>query len=70
MKKKFSGYQMKKYREEENMTMAQLGAVLGVAWQQVYRWEHGEVKPNADYLIAIADALNAEPAWLFEVVEP
>lgn len=67
MKKVFSGYAMRKYREEENMTMAQLGEMLGVAWQQIYRWEKGEVKPSADYLIAISDALNCKPEYLFEI---
>ena len=45
---------LKKFREERQMSQAQLGQEIGVAAETVYRWERGSRKIDLDLLPAVA----------------
>ena len=48
------------------MTMQQLATMVGVAYQQLYKYESGRNRIAAARLSAIARALDVTPAYFFE----
>lgn len=51
--------QIKKYREQADLSQEQLAKQLYVTRQSVSKWETGEVIPDLDKIIAIAKIFNA-----------
>jgi len=43
-------------REKLGLSAAEMGLILGVSGQSVYKWEQGKAKPRASQLLAIAAA--------------
>lgn len=53
-------------RRHLGMTQAQLARVLGVAFQQAYKYEHGLSRISAGRLFYIAAALKTPISYFFE----
>ena len=49
------GENIKKYRQQKDMTQTQLASVFNVSEQAVSRWENGNTYPDISLLPAIAD---------------
>lgn len=55
---RFSAKGLASHRQRLGLSAAQLGSLIGVSGQSVYKWESGKAKPRASQLPAIA-ALRA-----------
>ena len=59
------GDRIKMKREENDLTMAELGAILGVQASAVNKWEKGHVSNIKRSTIAkMADLFDVNPVWL------
>lgn len=59
------GQKIKQLREENGMTLEQLGEKVGVGKSTVRKWENGIIKNmKRDKIKKVADALNVSPAYL------
>lgn len=58
------GTNLKRYRQQRGMTLAALGEIIGVTYQQVYKYETGENPISAAKLFACAIVLQV-PIELF-----
>jgi len=56
---------IKERRLQVGMTQQQLGRHIGVAFQQVHKYEHGLSRVSADCLYQIATALDAPASYFF-----
>jgi len=56
------GRRIKDAREERRLTQEELGRQFGVPFQQVQRWEHGEL--TIERIVAVAVVLKLDPTWL------
>lgn len=61
---------LKKLREEKNISQAKLAAALGVRQSTVAMWENGKNKPEHNTLIKIADYFNVSTDQLLNRKEP
>lgn len=52
-------------RQSRGMTQGELAIKLGIAAQQLSKWELGEVSPSVDNACKIMNALQAPPAFFF-----
>lgn len=52
--RRFSATRFASQRRKLGLSAADFGALLGVSGQSVYKWEHGEARPRARQLEAIA----------------
>lgn len=52
--RRFSATRFASQRRKLGLSAADFGALLGVSGQSVYKWEHGEARPRAKQLEAIA----------------
>jgi transcriptional regulator with XRE-family HTH domain len=57
---------IRKYRAERNLTIAELANLVDVDYSQIGRMERGVVNPNVSIVFDIAAALGVEPARLLE----
>jgi DNA-binding XRE family transcriptional regulator len=57
---------IRKYRTEKKMTIAELANTVGVDYSQISRMERGIVNPNISIHFDVAEALHIHPARLFE----
>ncbi|MXP13185.1 helix-turn-helix domain-containing protein [Altererythrobacter confluentis] len=54
------GSRLRRLRKERRMTMAQLGAQLGVSKPTIWAWEQGKARPLGERMAALAQALGIE----------
>lgn len=59
------GNQIRKRRRMLGISQAELAARVGVASQQIQKYEVGANRISVSRLVEIADALDAELAWFF-----
>lgn len=52
--RRFSATRLASQRQKLGLSAAEFAALLGVSGQSVYKWEHGESRPRARQLEAIA----------------
>jgi len=52
--RRFSASRLAAQRQKLGLSAAEFAALLGVSGQSVYKWEHGEARPRAKQLEAIA----------------
>ncbi|HZN46250.1 MAG TPA: helix-turn-helix transcriptional regulator [Ramlibacter sp.] len=52
--RRFSASRLAGQRSKLGLSAADFGALLGVSGQSIYKWEHGEARPRARQLEAIA----------------
>jgi len=53
--RRFSATRLSAQRKKLGLSAADFAALLGVSGQSVYKWEHGEARPRARQLEAIAE---------------
>lgn len=53
--RRFSATRLAAQRKKLGLSAADFAALLGVSGQSVYKWEHGEARPRAKQLEAIAE---------------
>lgn len=53
--RRFSATRLASQRQKLGLSAADFAALLGVSGQSVYKWEHGESRPRAKQLAAIAE---------------
>lgn len=58
------------FRKQRGLTLAALGAVIGLTPQSVSRIENGKMRLSTDWMERIAAALNVSPADLLESGTP
>jgi transcriptional regulator with XRE-family HTH domain len=56
----FDGAKLRELRESKEMTLAELGELVGKSAPDVSRYERGLVVPSADVLFKLADALGVK----------
>lgn len=59
------GKRIKEYREDSNLTLAEMERMTDVPAQTINRYELGQRVPKVDAAAIIADKLNLNPLWLF-----
>lgn len=52
--RRFSATRLAAQRRKLGLSAAEFGSLIGVSGQSVYKWEHGEARPRARQLEAIA----------------
>jgi len=57
---------IRRYRQEQNLTIEQLANLVDVDYSQIGRMERGVVNPNISVIFDIADALGIKPSQLLE----
>jgi transcriptional regulator with XRE-family HTH domain len=57
---------IRRRRQRLGMTQQRLAQLIGVAFQQAHKYEHGISRITAGRLYCIAAALEAPIAWFFE----
>ena len=62
---RFIGKRIQQKRKELGFSAAELSEQIGIAQQQLSRYERGENKINVAHLVGIATALNTEISWFF-----
>jgi len=65
----FSGERLKQARQRIGLSQSDLGQQLGVAYQQIGRWEQNHSLPSSDTLARMAQILGCTADWLLELVE-
>lgn len=64
------GRHLKKIRESREMSLRKLADKADVDFSQIHRIEKGESNPSFTMLLALARALEVEPAFLFTFDRP
>ena len=59
------GKRIQQKRKELRLSASELSEQIGIAQQQLSRYERGENKINVAHLVEIASALNTEIGWFF-----
>ena len=59
------GSRLKLLREGRNLSMPELGKILGVTKQCVCNWENGNIRPSVDMLIKISKTFSVSTDYLF-----
>jgi transcriptional regulator with XRE-family HTH domain len=60
------GRRIRLRRRALHVSQAALGDAVGVAFQQIQKYENGTNRIGAGRLQQIAEALDCQPAWFFE----
>lgn len=63
------GHRLKEAREKQNLTQEELADRVGVAYQQIWRWETGKNDPTGDMLVRMARILNVTADYLLGLVD-
>ena len=63
------GQRLKQMREKRGLTQEELAAQLGVAYQQIWRWESGKNDPTGDTLKRMANTLEVTTDYLLGLVD-
>ncbi len=64
--KKLIGIEIKKARQNSNLTQEQLGVAIDVDWRSVQRFEYGIDLPKQESMFKLAKALDVHPATFLE----
>lgn len=59
------GKRIQQKRKELGFSAAELSEKIGIAQQQLSRYERGENKINVAHLVEVATVLNTEIGWFF-----
>ncbi|MBF0752278.1 MULTISPECIES: helix-turn-helix domain-containing protein [unclassified Pasteurella] len=59
------GKRIQQKRKEVGLSAAELSEQIGIAQQQLSRYERGENKINVSHLVEIATTLNTPIGWFF-----
>lgn len=59
------GEKIKKVRERQKITLSSLAGSIGVSTSLLSQIEHNRISPSLDTLLAITDALQIDPEYLF-----
>lgn len=62
------GKRIQQRRKELGLTASILSEQIGIAQQQLSRYERGDNKINVSHLVEIAVALDTEIGWFFWIV--
>lgn len=62
---KLIGKRIQQKRKELGFSASELSEQIGIAQQQLSRYERGENKINVAHLVEIATVLNTEIGWFF-----
>jgi transcriptional regulator with XRE-family HTH domain len=57
---------IRKYRQERNLTIEELANLIGVDYSQIGRMERGVVNANVSIIFDIAEVLEIDPGKLLE----
>jgi repressor LexA len=60
----FFGVRMREARNDKDLTVRELGEILGVSGATISRYETGEVDPKRTFIAQTALVLGVDPAWL------
>jgi len=60
------GERLRRTRRACDITQQALADRIGVAHSTIVRIEKGRIRPSADTLFALADALGVDPKWLLQ----
>lgn len=63
------GSRLRALREEHKLTQEELAREMGVAYQQVWRWETGKNDPSGDALARMARRLDVTVDYLLGLVD-
>ena len=63
------GTRLKELRNESGLKQVELGEVIGVDKNTVYRWETGEYRPSEENALLIAHYFNVPYAYLMGVTD-
>ena len=63
------GLRLKELRKQRGVTQLELGEMLGVAFQQIQRYEKGENRLAGSTLWKISQKLGVPITWFFEALE-
>jgi transcriptional regulator with XRE-family HTH domain len=63
------GHQMRLFRRERDLSVAELGAAAGISPGMVSKMENGQISPSLSSINAIANALNVPITALFSAFE-
>ena len=58
---------IKAYRNEKNLSLKELGKLIGVSAQAVYKWEQNTCYPDIIFLPHLARMLNCTTDDFFEI---
>lgn len=64
------GARIRERRRELGLTLVQLGALIGVAHQQLQKYERGTNQISVGRLLKLANALDAPPQFFLEIAGP
>lgn len=64
------GARLRLRRKTAGMSQSQLGAALGLTFQQLQKYERGTNRISASKLYAAAGCLKTSVAWFFEGLDP
>ena len=59
----FAGRDLKKWREEQGISAADLAERISCDTTTIYRYENGKLKPNPDVMFEICEALGDVDRW-------
>ncbi len=59
----FAGLDMKKWRESQNVSAADLAERISCDVTTIYRYESGKIRPDPDVMYEICDALGDVDKW-------
>ena len=59
----FAGRDLKKWREEQGISAADLAERISCDTTTIYRYENGKLKPNPDVMFEICEALGDIDRW-------
>ena len=65
----FSGERLKQARLRSGLSQTELGNQLGIAYQQIARWEAQKVPPSSDTVARIGLILGCTTDYLLELVD-
>jgi transcriptional regulator with XRE-family HTH domain len=60
---------LKKQRAIKDMTLEQVGKIIGVEKQTVFGWENGDNQPKYKYLVALADFYGVSTDYLLGITD-
>jgi transcriptional regulator with XRE-family HTH domain len=60
---------LKQVREQLKLTQDELAEKIGVDSLQVWRWENGKNKPNADWIASLSEALSVSSDYLLGLTD-
>ena len=62
----YVGARLRERRLEQHITQTTLGRQLGVTFQAVQRYEHGQIRIAASTLYRLSQILGVEPGYFFD----